>query len=198
MQIDTRLPTPLKPANTYPQQLHNYHWRCGWGHGRLRIQIQLSIFNWFILNYNWPPTIVNMWYLSHHAAITTQVSLIINPTQLKLFTAAMAADKQAWDWCIVVILMLSEKACETALGWDAYWNTYILIWSVQMHIHTLQNILIKDRVSWAQVMPLEYAKQATTEQNPQFQTQSTNEAQRSRMPQTPHPPRELQPQRRLS
>lgn len=61
-----------------------------------------------------------MWYLSHHATITTQESLIINPTQLKLFTAAMATGKQAWDWCIVVILVLSEKACASALGRDAY------------------------------------------------------------------------------
>ncbi len=53
-----------------------------------------------------------------------------------------------------------------------------------MYNHTLQNILIKDPVSWAQVKPLEYAKQATTEQNPKFQTQTTDEAHRSRMPQT--------------
>lgn len=61
-----------------------------------------------------------MLYLSCHATITTQESLIINPTQLELFTAAMAAGKQARDWCIEVILMLSEKAFVSASGPDAY------------------------------------------------------------------------------
>ncbi len=56
-----------------------------------------------------------------------------------------------------------------------------------MYIHTLQNILIKDPVSWAQVKPLKYAKQATTEQNPTFWTQTTDEAHGLRMPQTPPP-----------
>lgn len=110
MQIDTQVPTPLKPANTYPQQTV----RVGTSHSIFRYSFPIfsgSFSNYYI----WSPTILNMWYLSHHATITTQECLIINPTRLELFTAAMAAGKQAWDWRIVVILMLSEKAC---LHWD--------------------------------------------------------------------------------
>jgi len=138
MQIDTQVATPLKPANVYPQQdrqCRNHHRHWGWRDVPLSIQTEIRHFQWLILkwfNLVQSHTILIPQYLWQHA-ITTQESLVIKPNQLGLFTAAMAAGKQAWDWCIVVILMLSEKACMSVLGRDTYRNKYLECLDVHLH-----------------------------------------------------------------
>jgi len=64
-----------------------------------------------------------------------------------------------------------------------------------MYIYTLQNILIKDPVSWAHLNMQNRLRQNKT-QNSKHNPQTRRTAQECSSP--PHPPREVHQQRRLS
>lgn len=100
------------------------------------------------------------------------------PTSYGLFTNAMATGKQAWDWRIVANLK-SERVTWDGPPTETHLNH-------RFDVHMPSTLKQPGPAWWAQVKPLENAKQTRTEQNPEFQTQTQRTTQECLRP-TPNP-----------